>query len=358
MMKIRAVTAFFNNKFLAEEHCNDLLEKMEKAMKVKAPRPVWTWRISFPPLPKECDPIKIAEIGSRIAEDLDVLVAPLHLDSSDARLPKLAEAMGYPEVFSSIRVKSIEGVVRAANVIYDVFSLHGEEALTRLAVIFGEWPLTPYFPASVNTRGKIGVGGALLYPNEIDDVLWKNSLNNLSNIVKEIEEYLVKVSDAINADYYGIDLSISPWMEESVAKIIEKMCGEKLPNPGSMYAIFTLNNIINMLARKSNIKITGFNEVMLPLGEDDVLKERGLEGKIKLNHLISYSSICVAGLDMAAVSINEVDLRKLVNILQDVYAISMLRGKNIGVRIILSSANVGDKVFFERFGWIPVIACA
>jgi len=101
------------------------------------------------------------------------------------------------------------------------------------------------------------------------------------------------------------------------------------------------------------VKAVGFNEVMLPLAEDNCLKKRAKEGKLRLYDLISYIPICAVGLDMVPIPADISD-EELLRILKDVEVMSSIKGRTVGVRVILASSKPGDEIELRRFGKVPI----
>ena len=149
----------------------------------------------------------------------------------------------------------------------------------------------------------------------------------------------------------GVDLSLSPWREESVVAIIEKLIGNKIGFPGTINTIFSLNRLVKGLAKKLGVVTTGFNEVMLSVAEDNILNERVKEMAIRLRDLISYSALCAAGLDMVAVP-RSIDITRIAI---DMLTIYRVKGRSVAMRIIPVDGGPGTEILLKRFGVTYVI---
>ncbi|MEM3326533.1 MAG: DUF711 family protein, partial [Thermoproteus sp.] len=145
--------------------------------------------------------------------------------------------------------------------------------------------------------------------------------------------------------FLGIDGSLSPWGEKSVAKAIRRIFGVEVGRWGTHYSIRALNEAI----WSSGVKLLGFSEVMLPLAEDEELKRLVERGTLDLYKLVSYASTCVAGLDMVPI---ETDLETLKKILLDLEAIAKTKGRPVGVRVFPASGQYFD---VPGFGKTPVL---
>jgi uncharacterized protein (UPF0210 family) len=234
-------------------------------------------------------------------------------------------------------------------------------SLTRIATLFGEGGglLTPYFPLSMNTRYGEGVALALLYARDLVDAYRVEGLTGMvesaCRILSRAESIGRCIASTMGIDYYGLDYSLSPWMDDSVALLIEEISGSTLPNPGSLHTVSRINNLIHEAAIRCGILPTGFCEIMLPVAEDNILKERVRDGMLRLRDLIALSSFCVAGVDMVVIPA-EIPDRILLGVMLDLSEVSRLKGKPIGLRIIpYPGVKPGDRIDLGVFGEIPVI---
>ena len=71
------------------------------------------------------------------------------------------------------------------------------------------------------------------------------------------------------------------------------MSGQPLGSPGTLAATAAITSRIKSL----KVKLTGYNGLMLPVLEDDVLAQRVAEGKLTIYSLTLYSAVCGTGLD-------------------------------------------------------------
>lgn len=220
----------------------------------------------------------------------------------------------------------------------------GEIACTRIGFSVGSQPETSYFPVARSARK--GISASLRMIPEID----ANDLDNsIEKIVYKYSIILEDFSKRLGIPFIGIDASISPWMEESSAALVEKISGRRFMSIGTLGAIDRINKAIKKL---KNVKLTGFNELMLPYAEDSRLMELGSMGIIGPEDLISLISVCVAGLDMVVVRADERDIRGMI---EDSVSVAVRRKKRIGIRIVPTDANPGDTVKLGRFGDVPVM---
>ena len=111
----------------------------------------------------------------------------------------------------------------------------------------------------------------------------------------------------------------------------------------------TIGTSMVNLEEISPLESLGFNEVMLAVGEDNLLKKRVKEKKLRLGLLEGLSVVCVAGLDMVNVI---KDRDTLIRIFSDMNKISKIKKKPIGTRLIPTTSN---SIKISKFGEIPII---
>jgi uncharacterized protein (UPF0210 family) len=215
--------------------------------------------------------------------------------------------------------------------------------------------VTPYYPLASAIPGKISVSTALTYPNYLRDSFIKNGFNGLKDAIyqagKVAEDLGNYVANHLNIGYEGVDLSVSPWMEESSLGLVEMVSSTRMPKPGFANGLRKVNESIIEVSEK--IKTTGFNEVMLPVAEDSKLKARVSEGEVKARDLVMYSGVCLAGLDLAVVPS---DINGVAGLILDTSAYARTKNRVLGVRIIpVDSVDPGDKIDLGKFGETPVI---
>lgn len=195
---------------------------------------------------------------------------------------------------------------------------------------------SPYFPSSITDRRGLSV--ALLYPDDL------KSREDVPKVLKEGEAAGMHAAASLGLPFLGVDASLSPWGHQSVARAIERLYGVKVGEWGTHEAIRGLNDEIT----KAPISKTGFNEVMLPLAEDEGLKALVWEGLLTLEKLVSYSAVCVPGLDMVPLYISH--WGRLKRLLADLSALAAYKGRPIGIRVFPVD---GDEFEVEGFGRTP-----
>ncbi len=317
-MKIRAITIFLPNVNKEElDRAEELLFRLQDK--------TWSIRISFPPninMPVN----KLIEL-----DDNEVIsYGMLHL-TADRLKDNMNNVIDYlkgaPNLFSSVLLNDPSYISDVAKFIV---KLEPNEAWRFSILVNDDFLVTPYFPAgSANVKEK-SFAISLIYVNDYYNGLGVEALRKANEIGKEIEnEYKIK--------YLGIDPSLSPWLSESIGKVIEERSKSKLFSPSNLWEVYRINQDIRDMSRIANINSIGFSEVMLPIAEDNVLFERVREGSLKLYDLISLTQVCVAGLDMVGIEPEEAFISVL---LKDLYAIQKVKIRPYGIRLIPQSEDI------------------
>ena len=359
MPVIRALTIHLDTNPLNpgfEERVRETVENVRRALEKNGIN-VWTLRLSLPVIDR-VDHNVLVETAIRLGEvssKYNVLVSGFNVDEPSKSIVKgIVDVLSMVEgVYGSFLIDSLEGFQAYVETLY---ARPGSwKTFTRIALVFPQRILTPYFPASSTVNGREGFSLALRYVDVVKETLVNGDDNLLIRYFKEIEETGRLIEEETGLEYLGTDTSLSPWMEESVGELVEYVNNKPIPEPGTAWAINWLEKHIHNNAVRAGLTMTGFNQVMLAVGEDNLLKERGLEGRLRLRDLALFSAYCVAGLDMAGFSIVRVEKRDLLRLLYDVYTASLVKRRSLGVRLIPSLGEPGSKLEIDRFGIIPVL---
>jgi len=309
----------------------------------------WTLRIVIPPVAANWSVDRCRELTKQIHEiSSDWLVHSLGLEIDSGCAAKVFDVLNeYKRAYASIRCDDDSCLIRASDIIKNSYKDYEPEVFTRFALTVGPWISTPYFPATTNNLNQIGFSVALRYVDLIKESVVLGRADGLFKFIGDTYEKLRSIASCANIPFLGFDLSISPWMEESVAEIVELLIENRIGYPGTVNAIVALNRMIRLIASKAAVPVIGFNEVMLPVAEDSLLNERVRTGVIRLRDLVNYSAFCVAGLDMVSIPIKMISLERL---LMDMLTIYNTKFRTIGVRVVPIDAEPGSRVHLPRFG--------
>ncbi len=263
--------------------------------------------------------------------------------------------------FTSVSLgKSLYGQVldQAVDLIYRTAEELGPEFNVRLAFSSGEPPEGPYFPATMSSS--FGMSASLLYPSDLYKFLQDSeepsaALRQIMSILfqkAEKDVLLTLREEEEKIPYIGMDFSLSPWMEESAAKVVSMVSKAPFMASGTASAILEINRAI--MNSSYNLKYTGFNEIMLPMAEDNLLKEMAYKGLLTARDLSYLTPYCVAGLDMVVLPLST-PRKEVAKLIEDVLAASWVKRKVLGIRIILVDAEPGEMVDLKMFGKIPIM---
>lgn len=337
-MKIRAVTLFLGEELPELPRFPKEVDRASREVGVE----VWTKRAAFPP----CSPDEFSKRAKALEGILDLVAIPIEPRGATQAV---AEALGRVQgIFTSIAGGEPE-LEAFLELLEEVFSRFGPGACTRLCFTPGEPLVTPYFPAASARHGQVGVAASLLYAQDLQEA-WRRG-GSFEQVIRDAEGkargVLERVAEALGVENLGVDLSISPWMEESVAKLVEAVSGGTFGGPGSYSSVRKLNQAI----ASAGVKGVGFNEVMLSYAEDLRLRELGAKGELTAYGLLSFAPLCVAGLDMVVVPRGE----GFKEFIEDAFAVLSSKGRPAGLRVIPVQAKAGSGVKLERFGELAVL---
>ncbi|MEM2238989.1 MAG: DUF711 family protein [Candidatus Bathyarchaeia archaeon] len=365
-VKIRALTLYLNPN---SWDFKDIIEYVSRRVSrfhsflddAEWKKAVWSVRVSIPPPPDELNIVKLAEVIYESSFRSGVsLVSGFTIKSENIDY-NIVEQLLQIGVYVCIDANNQKYFRRIAEALLRI-AQKNPVLLSKVAVKLGQSKrfLTPYFPLSSNVEFREGLAIALLYSTDLLKAYQSNGIKGLIDKAGELmvcsETYGLEASSNLGIDFYGLDYSISPWMEDSSARLVEEISGVPIPEPGSIAAVVKLNGAIYKAALKSNIKSTGFCELMLPVAEDNILKQRVLEGRLRLRDLTALSMVCVAGVDMAVIPA-ENSVKTIEGLLRDMSKIAKTKGRVLGVRLIpYYHVKSGESVDLGLFGTVPVIS--
>ncbi len=347
---IRAVTGFMRTPHeWSREEVRDAFQEAALEVKEASERlrragfTVWTKRVVFPYPPIESYRWLADAVEDLVPRDYLVDLGPMYASQIDEAVLFDAVRRGF---YLSIVGEVADEAYTISRIIHRV-SIENPVYATRIAVsLGGDVPETPYFPLT-KSRGVEGIGVSFLYP-EVVGMLGSRGYRRTMRYVQRVTRL---VRDTLHDKRVVIDYSVSPWMEQSVAGELEKMCGCSLGETGFLAAIKRVNMFLLNIVQRTPWA-GGFNEVMLPLAEDNVLKEKARQGLVTARDYLLYSTVCVAGPDMLVLPSG---VKKLMRYIQDAHSIASSLHKPLGLRVIIADAEPGEEIDLGRFGKTPVI---
>lgn len=329
---VRALTLHIKSPGTRRGEAIQILETLKRSLETGGV-PVWTLRISFS---EDFDWKDVAEYC-----EAEVLLAAYHKSVEDVKAQELVEyltkcARGYATILASAMDLEL-----LPKLYLELSKALDEDYFTRVGVSYGSYVQTPYFPISTALGDSVSV--AYRYIDVLLSTEPKQWVSATYELAKRVSHLLEDKAGEVGLRVYH-DLSVSPWMAESSVDVVERL-GAVFPRVGTLEAIHRVNSMLAEAARR--VASTGFNELMLPVAEDDRLKELVREGELRIEDLVSLSAACVAGLDMVAVPREYGYLKSLF---ADTYTVFSIKRRPYGVRIIPTDKPV---VSLSRFGDLP-----
>ena len=359
--KIRAITLHYGDPNIdtgLEEQAFKLLEARDSVTS-DIGLDVETVRLTITSKGSLREALELArELEKSGQEGVFINLGSYHLSGEDD-LQRLLEIV---EKGFFVSLKFVEGTWDEARLISKAFhkaaSANPDYAVYMAFNPMGEL-LTPYYPLSTTPPGLIAVGVALLYPNYLARAWREGGFEALVEAIENAGRRALEAGERV-LQYMGlegkayIDLSVSPWMNETVLGLIEEVAQVRMPAPGFAWGIWKVNDAIERASSSiGRERVGGFNEVQLPVAEDSKLKVRVAEGETSARDLLRLSGVCLAGLDMAVIPAS---VDGVAGLILDATAYSRSKGRVVGVRVIpVEFVEPGDKVFLSRFGEVPVI---
>lgn len=294
---------------------------------------VWTLRISLSEDFDWRDAAGLCESG--------VLIAAYHKRVEEIETQELADYLKKCSTGYATILASGESLEVLPKLYLELSKSLREDYFTRIGVSYGGYVETPYFPISTAFRDAASL--AYRYVDLLVSTEPSQWVTVIRSFVERISTLLKDEARELGLRVYH-DLSLSPWMSESVVDVIEKL-GVLFPRVGSLGAVYRVNSILAGLAR--SVESTGFNELMLPVAEDNRLKDLVRTGELRIEDLVALSTACVAGLDMAAVPRDQSYLKRVFD---DTYTAFSIKKRPYGVRVIPTHSPV---INLPRFGELP-----
>ncbi|HKF24602.1 MAG TPA: DUF711 family protein [Candidatus Acidoferrum sp.] len=213
-------------------------------------------------------------------------------------------------------------------------------------------PYSPFFTAAYHTgfghQFAVGLESANIveaaFKGATDVETAKRRLSDmLRDEATEVERHAERVDMETGWRYMGIDLSPAPLKDVSIASAVEELIEQPFGSAGTLTAAGTITAAIKAV----DVKQTGYNGLMLPILEDTRLAERWSEGRVSMEGLLSYSSVCATGLDTIPLP-GDVSIEQLDLILADVATLAVKWHKPLSARLLpVKGKGPGDRTEFD-----------
>jgi len=370
--KVRAITAFV--RLDAKDYKQQLaataqtLAIAKKKFKEKGWE-VETVRITMQPFPefvhglaKDKALALLLDLDSLASGNYDFNVGPAMLQDADdpAMMDVLAEFLARAKVTNGSAVIAGEdgihwqAVRSAAHLVKYVedHSPHGQGNF-KFAATAMIAPYGPFFPGSYHTGsgGKFAIG--LESANVVLDVLKETKgqpddaarrlKQELSRYAAEAESISQQFAAQSGWEYLGIDPTPASLGDISVGAAIEAYTGHPFGSSGTLSAAFLITTAVRSVPAKQ----VGYSGLMLPVLEDQRLAQRWSEGRVSLDALLSYSSVCATGLDTVPLP-GDVSEEQIAGILGDVASLAFKWHKPLAARLLpVKGKHAGERSDFD-----------
>jgi uncharacterized protein len=370
--KVRAITAFV--RLDAKDYQQQLAETVERLGIAKKDFEQQGWevetvRITMQPfpelirgLPKEKALALLLDLDKLAAGNYDFNIGPAMMRDSDdpANMDLLAELLTRSRVTNGNAIIAGEDGIhwqvirRAAHLVrYVADNSPHSRGNFRFAGDAMVAPYTPFYPGSYHTGsgGRFAVG--LESANVVLDVLKETPgqpeeaerrlKQALSGYTAEAEKIAQQFAAQSGWEYLGIDPTPASAGDVSLGAAIEAYTGHPFGSSGTLSAALLITSAV----RSVPVKQVGYSGMMLPVLEDNRLAQRWSEGKISLDGLLSYSSVCATGLDTVPLP-GDVSKEQIARILGDVASLAYKWHKPLSVRLLpVKGKRAGEESDFD-----------
>ena len=162
----------------------------------------------------------------------------------------------------------------------------------------------------------------------------------------------------LGVDFGILDLSLAPtpFVGDSVARILEELGLESAGAPGTTAALAMLTDMVKKGGVMASTNVGGLSGAFIPVSEDEGMIAAVKVGSINLEKLEAMTCVCSVGLDMIAIPGDTPDTT-ISGIIADEMAIGMVNNKTTAVRVIpVPGKTVGDWAEFGGLlGGAPIL---
>lgn len=213
-------------------------------------------------------------------------------------------------------------------------------------------PYGPFFPGSYftgqNHQFTIGLESA----NVVQDAFsagqdlpsaGRSLAQKLTAAVTPIEKVATTLASGTGWTYAGMDVSPAPLGEVSIGAAIEKLTGAPFGSSGTLTAAALITSVLRQLP----VKRAGYSGLMMPILEDSTLARRWGEGRLSIDGLLAYSSVCGTGLDTIPLP-GKVSTLQIERMLSDTASLAYKWNKPLSVRLLpVPGKQAGEKTRFN-----------
>jgi uncharacterized protein (UPF0210 family) len=248
-----------------------------------------------------------------------------------------------------------DSAVRIAAAIIRTLSLETKEGLGnfRFAAIANCPAGIPFFPAGYHGGAAsdfaVGMEGAAWVLNAFTGAKDVNAAKSrLQQLIMQdlapLAGTMAGLEKSSGRTFSGFDVSTAPQGEVSIGRAVEQLTRFPFGGPGTLAASAAITDVLKSLP----IKTCGFSGLMLPVMEDATLAMRAAEGRLTLDQLLLYSSVCGTGLDVVPLP-GDTSQETLEAIIRDVAALSIKWRKPLSARLLpVPGKKAGEMTSFAH----------
>lgn len=370
---VRAITAFIH---LDREHYQAQLEesfaflRTAKQSYTAAGWTVQTVRLTTQPFPEytrglsKADAVSLLTAIDSICDKagVDLNIGPAVMNSSDStqNLVVLGEVLLHAKrANASALVATAEGInwpaikATAHMIKYVSENSPRSQGTFNFAATFMVQPGTPFYPGSYHLGAghqfAVGVEGAGVVASVFAKTGYDPAASTtllhaaLEQELTQAESVAKQIATQDHWDYIGIDSTPAPLMDVSIGAAIENFAGGPLGAGGTM----TAAGIITEAQKGIAIKRIGYAGLMLPVLEDKRIAQRWTEGRLSIDSLLAYSSVCATGLDTVPLP-GDVTEEQIAHIYGDVATLAFKWKKQLTARLQpVAGKHAGEMTDFD-----------
>ena len=370
--KVRAITAFISlDSARYETQISETMTALKKikAAYEKAGFEVQTLRITTQPFPEYTRSLSDAQaldflkkydaLAAKDGFDASIGAAMLHEGDNPHEARLLGQIIASTKILEgNIVIAADDGIhwdaIPAAASLIHYLGANSAGGLGnfRFAAIAMVPPNTPFYPASYQMNGDHTFAVGLQSANVIAAALastrdpQKAQLaieNSLGRWAREIEAIGKRAGEETGWKYSGIDLSPAPLKEVSIGTAIENFTREPMGSSGTLATVALITGAL----KKIPVMRTGYSGLMLPVLEDSIIAQRWSEGRLSMDSLLLFSSVCGTGLDVIPMP-GDTTEAQIEPILKDVASLAYKWHKPLSARLLpVAGKKAGEQTEFQ-----------
>ncbi|HEV2114595.1 MAG TPA: DUF711 family protein [Terriglobales bacterium] len=161
--------------------------------------------------------------------------------------------------------------------------------------------------------------------------------------VTPIEKIATALAAQTGWTYAGIDVSPAPLGGVSIGAAVEMLTGAPFGSSGTLTAAALITSVLRQLP----VKHAGYSGLMMPILEDSTLARRWGEGRISIDGLLAYSSVCGTGLDTIPLP-GSISTLQIERMLSDTASLAYKWNKPLSVRLLpVPGKGAGERTAFH-----------